>query len=193
MPAAGEAAARPGLIRLARRLRERGARAYAGIAREWLNDAGTSFFDRVRALAADITRRASAGTEIERKYLLERLPDEALDAPSVEIEQGYLPTPRVRRRAVGGGRVSRPHPRRRRDRACGGGHGRRAAAVAARCHGSRGDGRAGVRERSPGPIACAPKACCQLHRLPRHRGATVPKPEVRSPWSVEATLEYVSK
>ena len=93
--AAEEAAARPGLLRLARRLRERGARAYAGIAREWLNDAGTSFFDRVRALAADITRRASAGTEIERKYLLERLPDETLGAPSVEIEQGYLPGEKV--------------------------------------------------------------------------------------------------
>ena len=91
VPAAGEAAARPGLIRLARRLRERGARAYASIERNWLNDAGASFFDRVRALSADITHRALLGTEIERKYLLERLPDEALAAPSVEIKQGYLP------------------------------------------------------------------------------------------------------
>jgi len=81
----------PGLLRLARRLHERGARAYAGIERDWLNDAGASFFDRVRDLAAEITRRASLGTEIERKYLLERLPEEALAAPSVEIEQGYLP------------------------------------------------------------------------------------------------------
>ena len=81
----------PGLLRLTRRLRERGARAYAGIERDWLTDAGASFFDQVRALAAEITRRATAGTEIERKYLLERLPAEALNAPSVEIEQGYLP------------------------------------------------------------------------------------------------------
>lgn len=81
----------PGLRRLARRLHERGARAYAGIERDWLNEAGASFFDRVRDFAAEITRRASAGTEIERKYLLERLPVEALDAPSVEIVQGYLP------------------------------------------------------------------------------------------------------
>ena len=86
-----EAAARPGLLRLARRLQERGAIAYADIERHWLNDAGASFFDRVRELAADITRRASLGTEIERKYLLVRLPDEALAAPSVEIKQGYLP------------------------------------------------------------------------------------------------------
>lgn len=80
-----------GLRRLARRLHERAARAYAGIARDWLNDAGAPFFDRVRDLAAEIVRRAMAGTEIERKYLLERLPEHALAAPSVEIAQGYLP------------------------------------------------------------------------------------------------------
>ncbi len=89
--AAEDAAARPGLLRLARRLHDRGARAYAGIERDWLNDAGASFFARVRELAAELTHRASLGTEIERKYLLQRLPGEALDAPSVEIQQGYLP------------------------------------------------------------------------------------------------------
>ena len=81
----------PGLIRLARRLHERGARAYAGIERDWLNDAGAPFFDRVRDLATELTHRALAGTEIERKYLLERRPAAALAAPSVEIVQGYLP------------------------------------------------------------------------------------------------------
>ncbi len=81
----------PGLIRLARRLHERGARAYAGIEREWLNDAGAPFFEQVCDLAAELTRSASAGTEIERKFLLERLPVEALEASSVEIVQGYLP------------------------------------------------------------------------------------------------------
>jgi CHAD domain-containing protein/CYTH domain-containing protein len=81
----------PGLLRLTLRLHERGTRAFAGIYREWLNDAGASFFNRVRDFAAEIARSASAGTEIERKYLLERLPEKTLDAPSVEIEQGYLP------------------------------------------------------------------------------------------------------
>ena len=80
-----------GLLRLARRLHERGTRAYAAIDSEWLNDAGAAFFDRVRDFAAEITRRASPGTEIERKYLLERIPEKTLDAPRVEIEQGYLP------------------------------------------------------------------------------------------------------
>jgi CHAD domain-containing protein/CYTH domain-containing protein len=81
----------PGLLQIARRLHERGLRAFADIERDWLNDAGAPFFERVRALAADLRRRASLGTEVERKYLLERLPDEAVDAPSVEIQQGYLP------------------------------------------------------------------------------------------------------
>jgi CHAD domain-containing protein len=49
----------PGLLRLARRLNERGARAYAVIDRNWLNDAGAAFFDRVRDLAADMERRAT--------------------------------------------------------------------------------------------------------------------------------------
>jgi CYTH domain-containing protein len=57
-----------------------------------LNDAGAPFFDRVSALAADLARRSSRGdVEIERKFLLRRLPMATADAPSVEIEQGYLP------------------------------------------------------------------------------------------------------
>lgn len=81
----------PGLILLVHRLHGRGARAYAGIERAWLNEAGRPFFDRVCELATELTRRALAGTEIERKYLLKRLPVEVLEAPSVEIVQGYLP------------------------------------------------------------------------------------------------------
>lgn len=88
---AAAAATRPGLLRLTRRLHERGARAYASVERDWVNDAGASFFDRVRQLAAEIARRSSLGTEVERKYLLDRLPEKALDSPSVEIDQGYLP------------------------------------------------------------------------------------------------------
>lgn len=85
----------PGFLRLAHRLHERRTRAYAIIDREWLNDAGAAFFTRVRDFAAEIMRRASPATEIERKYLLARLPENALDAPFVEIEQGYLPGKRL--------------------------------------------------------------------------------------------------
>jgi CYTH domain-containing protein len=46
----------------------------------------------VAALAADLARRSLRGdVEIERKFLLKRLPMAAADASSVEIEQGYLP------------------------------------------------------------------------------------------------------
>jgi CHAD domain-containing protein/CYTH domain-containing protein len=82
----------PGLLALARLLHERGTTAYAELERDWLNDAGAPFFERVSALAADLARRSSRGdVEIERKFLLKRLPMAAADAPSVEIEQGYLP------------------------------------------------------------------------------------------------------
>src|SRR5438552_1459317 len=84
-------APRPGLFGLARLLHERGMHAFAEIERDWLNDAGAAFFERVRDLAAEIAHRASRGTEIEHKYLLRQLPAAAADAPSVEIEQGYLP------------------------------------------------------------------------------------------------------
>jgi CYTH domain-containing protein len=81
----------PGLIHLERLLQERGTRAYAAIERDWLNDAGASFFEKVLVHAAEVARSAARGIEIERKFLLKRVPETALGAPSVEIEQGYLP------------------------------------------------------------------------------------------------------
>jgi len=66
--------------------------AYARLESDWLNDAGAPFFERVSELAAELGRRSSRqNLEIEHKYLLKRLPLAAVDAPSVEIEQGYLP------------------------------------------------------------------------------------------------------
>src|SRR6266568_1274746 len=85
------AAPRSGLRGFARLLHERGMHAFAEIERDWLNDAGAAFFERVRDLAAEIAHRASCGTEIEHKYLLRQLPVAAANAPSVEIEQGYVP------------------------------------------------------------------------------------------------------
>jgi len=85
----------PGLLGLARRLHERGMHAFAEIERDWLNDAGAAFFERVSEFAADLEHRASRGAEIEHKYLLKRLPIAASGAPSVEIEQGYLPGERL--------------------------------------------------------------------------------------------------
>ena len=82
----------PGLLGIARLLHERGMHAYTTLERDWLNDAGATFFERVSELAAELGRRSSRGNmEIEHKYLLKRLPMATTDAPSVEIEQGYLP------------------------------------------------------------------------------------------------------
>jgi CHAD domain-containing protein len=78
----------PGLLGLARRLHDRGMTAYAELAQNWLNDGGAPFFERVRNVAADLKTRALHGSEVEHKYLLKRLPVTAVDAPSVEIEQG---------------------------------------------------------------------------------------------------------
>jgi CHAD domain-containing protein/CYTH domain-containing protein len=82
----------PGLLGLARLLHERGMHAYGELERDWLNDAGAPFFERVSELAAELGRRSSRrDREIEHKFLLKRLPLATVDAPSVEIEQGYLP------------------------------------------------------------------------------------------------------
>jgi len=82
----------PGLLGIARLLHERGMHAYAKLESDWLNDAGAPFFERVSELAAELGRRSSRkDMEIEHKYLLKRLPLAMVDAPSVEIEQGYLP------------------------------------------------------------------------------------------------------
>jgi CYTH domain-containing protein/CHAD domain-containing protein len=82
----------PGLLGIARLLHERGMQAYAKLQTDWLNDAGAPFFERVSGLATELGRRSSGKEiEIEHKYLLKRLPLAAVDAPSVEIEQGYLP------------------------------------------------------------------------------------------------------
>lgn len=82
----------PGLLGIARLLHERGMVAYARLESEWLNDAGAPFFERVSEVVVELGRSSSHGDkEIEHKFLLKRLPLAAVDAPSVEIEQGYLP------------------------------------------------------------------------------------------------------
>jgi CHAD domain-containing protein/CYTH domain-containing protein len=82
---------RPGLLALVRRLHQRGLLAFAALERDWLGDAATQFLDRVQAHADALANRASSGREIERKYLLSRLPELPAGGSSVEIEQGYLP------------------------------------------------------------------------------------------------------
>jgi CHAD domain-containing protein len=53
---AGSESAAVGFLSLARRLHDRGAKAFAELERGWLNDAGAPFFDRVREFALRISR-----------------------------------------------------------------------------------------------------------------------------------------
>ncbi len=86
----------PGLRRLARSLRARALEAFGSASREWLDPAWRAFFfAEVRAAAQALASRARRGREVERKYLLSGLPPAAAGAPSVEIEQGYLPGERL--------------------------------------------------------------------------------------------------
>jgi CYTH domain-containing protein len=86
----------PGLRSLARSLRIRASEAFGNAAREWLEpERRASFFDGVSAAGQALVRHAQRGREVERKYLLNGLPPAAAAAPSVEIEQGYLPGERL--------------------------------------------------------------------------------------------------
>ncbi len=86
---------RPGLVALARILRERGAAAFARVERDWLGEAAEPFFTDVESLASELERRPAAGIEIERKYLLSGLPPRSRKGAVSEIRQGYLPGQRL--------------------------------------------------------------------------------------------------
>ena len=86
---------RPGLVALAHRLRDIAESAYTRFQAEWLGGKSAGFFADVRDLAARLTARATAGREIERKYLLSAVPPEASTVEALEIEQGWLPGERL--------------------------------------------------------------------------------------------------
>jgi CHAD domain-containing protein/CYTH domain-containing protein len=86
---------RPGLVALAHRLRDIAEAAYGRFQAEWLGGRSVEFFARVRDVAAGLTARATAGREIERKFLLSGVPPEATAVEPLEIEQGWLPGERL--------------------------------------------------------------------------------------------------
>lgn len=100
----------PGLVAIGRLLRARADAAFEQFGADWSGDAPADFFREVDAVAERIVDAARAGVEIERKYLLRFLPDEARDGRPLDIEQGYVPGERlherIRRVSVrhGGGR-----------------------------------------------------------------------------------------
>ncbi|HEY7636314.1 MAG TPA: CHAD domain-containing protein [Gemmatimonadales bacterium] len=61
----------------------------------WLGQSAVSFFDSVAGISEAIASLAHREREVERKFLLRRLPPIDGSAPVVEIEQGYLPGERL--------------------------------------------------------------------------------------------------
>jgi CHAD domain-containing protein/CYTH domain-containing protein len=89
---------RPGITAISDRLRERASSAFVAFSNAWLGDRPAEFFKALDAVAARIAAGARAGVEIERKYLLRFLPDEARDGHRVDIAQGYIPGERLHER-----------------------------------------------------------------------------------------------
>ena len=88
----------PGIAAIGERLRERANTAFTAFSAEWLGDRSAGFFRDVDAVAERILASARAGLEIERKYLLRFLPDEARDGRRLDIAQGYIPGARLHER-----------------------------------------------------------------------------------------------
>lgn len=87
-----------GLLAITRLLRERRDRLFAELRRDWLEAAPDAFFQRVADLACQLRRAGTADAEVERKFLLSELPDAVREAPSVSIEQGWIPGSTIQER-----------------------------------------------------------------------------------------------
>jgi CHAD domain-containing protein/CYTH domain-containing protein len=86
---------RAGLLALAERLRERSDQALRQLREGWFDGAADHFFSGLTQMGNGIAERSERMLEIERKFLLHRLPETAQAVPGVEIEQGWLPGTRV--------------------------------------------------------------------------------------------------
>jgi CHAD domain-containing protein/CYTH domain-containing protein len=91
-------AARAGLVALVEHLRRRQLLAFTHLEQQWLGEHAHPFVESALAVAARLAARATAGTEIERKYLLQTLPEFVTQWPAREIEQGYIPGDRLAER-----------------------------------------------------------------------------------------------
>ena len=97
---------RSGLIALARLAHERAEASFDRFHRDWVEGNAKEFYRDLIDLASRLEARHPSQLEIERKYLLKRLPESMPDSTSVLIEQGYMPGERLveRLRAVDVGR-----------------------------------------------------------------------------------------
>jgi CYTH domain-containing protein len=100
---------RPGLLALAERLEEREAEAFARLRADWLGGAADAFFEAVTTAGKRIANRPACVAEVERRFLLRRVPATARAFARSEIEQGWLPGLRLVERVTTLG-VDEPSP-----------------------------------------------------------------------------------
>lgn len=85
---------RAGFVSLARLAQERSAAAFQHFGENWNEKTAKRFFRDLARLTKELRSRAHSALEIERKYLLSRLP--ALpEATTLTMEQGYIPGERI--------------------------------------------------------------------------------------------------
>ena len=87
-----------GLLAICRLARDRREKLFGELEASWLSDTAGDFFEKVTACAIELSQPEARHVEIERKYLLDAVPDVVGEAPFVEIEQGYLPGEKIRER-----------------------------------------------------------------------------------------------
>lgn len=83
---------------LALRVRRRVERLHGLLRTEWLAGGAAVLRRRAHAIAASLEKRAGAGMEHERKYLLSAMPARALKGTRSLLEQGWLPGTRIQER-----------------------------------------------------------------------------------------------
>ncbi|HEY5546797.1 MAG TPA: CHAD domain-containing protein [Gemmatimonadaceae bacterium] len=97
---------RSGLISLARLAHERAVTAFERFSADWGEGKAKAFYHDIVELAERLDARTLVVLEIERKFLLKRLPEKMPSVTVLNMEQGYLPGDRLieRLRAVEVGR-----------------------------------------------------------------------------------------
>lgn len=91
---APRAAVRQGLEAIAVRAEQRGAERFSKLKADWLTGE-PALFTALGALADGLAARGREGMEVERKYLLHRLPPRMPRGTAHRIDQGYVPGERI--------------------------------------------------------------------------------------------------
>jgi CHAD domain-containing protein/CYTH domain-containing protein len=89
---------RPGFLAIDRLVKERQDGLFAALQQDWLGGGVEALTAKVEEVAAALADHGGEDVEIERKYLLSRLPERATQSPSIEIEQGWIPGTKLRER-----------------------------------------------------------------------------------------------